>query len=60
MKIPSKRELQKIVFNHSSVIYFMNLYKRCTAKLYSFLIINTTLSSDSPLCLKTNIHTTTI
>ena len=35
MKIPNKRELQQIAFNHSTVIDFedfMNLYKKCTAK----------------------------
>ena len=34
MKIPNKRELQQITFNHSSDIYFkdfMNLCKKCTA-----------------------------
>ena len=39
MKIPNKRELQPIVFNHSSDIGFkdfMNLYKKCTAKPYFF------------------------
>ena len=39
MKIPNKRELQQIAFNHLSDINFqdfMNLYKRCTAKPYSF------------------------
>ena len=39
MKIPNKRELQQIAFNHSSDIDFqdfMNLYKKCTAKSYSF------------------------
>ena len=39
MKIPNKRELQQLGFNESSDIYFqdfMNLYKKCTAKLYSF------------------------
>ena len=39
MKIPSKWELQQIAFNHSSDIDFkdfMNLYKKCTAKSYSF------------------------
>ena len=30
----------------------MNLYKKCTAKLYSFLIINSTLVSDNPLCFR--------
>ena len=35
MKIPNKRELQQIAFNHSSDIDFqdfMNVYKKCTAK----------------------------
>ena len=37
MKIPKKRELQHIAFKHSSDIDFndfMNLYKKCTAKLF--------------------------
>ena len=39
MKIPNKQELQQIAFNHSLDIDFkdfMNLYKKCTAKPYSF------------------------
>ena len=39
LKIPNKRELQQNAFNHSSDIdfhYFLNLYKKCTAKSYSF------------------------
>ena len=39
MKIPNKRELQQIAFNHLSDINFqdfMNLYKICAAKPYSF------------------------
>ena len=51
MKIPNKREIQEITFTHSSDSDFkdcMNLYKKkCTAKLYSFLVINTTLASDN-------------
>ena len=47
MKIPNKRELQKIEFNHSSDIDFLNLYNKCTEKPYSFLVINTTLASDN-------------
>ena len=52
MKIPNKRELQKIAFNHSSDIdfqVFMNLYKKCTAKPYSFLFIDASLVSDNSL-----------
>ena len=50
MKIPNKRELQQIVSYHSSDIEFqdfINLYKKCTAKSYSFLVIDTTLASDN-------------
>ena len=50
MKIPNKQELQQIAFNHSSDIDFkdfMNLYKKCTAKPYSFLVIDATLASDN-------------
>ena len=39
MKIPNKRELQQIAFNHSSDIdfqNFMNLYKKSSAEPYSF------------------------
>ena len=50
MKIPNKRELQQIAFNHSSDLDFqdfMNLYKKSTAEPYSFLVIDTTLPSDN-------------
>ena len=42
MKIPNKRELQQIAINHSSDINtkdFINTYRKCTDKLYSFLVI---------------------
>ena len=51
-KIPNKSNLQQIVFHHLSDIDFqdfMNLFKMCTAKPYSFLVIDTTLASDNPL-----------
>ena len=50
MKIPNKQELQQIVFKISSDIGFkdfMNLYKKCTSKPYSFSVIDTTLASDN-------------
>ena len=50
MKISNKRELHRITFNYSSDIDFqdfMNLYKKYTAKPYSFLVIDTTLASDN-------------
>ena len=58
MKIPNKQELQQITFNHSSDIYFIdfrNLYKTCTTKPYSFLVIDATLASDNPLCFRKNL-----
>ena len=51
MKILNKLELQQIAFNHSSDIDFqglMNLYKKYTAKPYSFFI-DATLASDNLL-----------
>ena len=51
MKIPNKREIQQIALNHSSDIYskdFMKIYKKCTAKPYSFLVNDATLASDIP------------
>ena len=50
MKIPNKRELQQIASNHSSdsgFQDFMNLYKNCTAKPYSFVVIDATLASGN-------------
>ena len=60
MKIPNKRELQQIAFNHSSGIDFrdfsrLNLYKKCTAKPYSFLVADTSLPSDSSFCFRKNL-----
>ena len=57
MKIPNKGELQQNLFNNSSDIDFrdlMNLYKKCYAKPYSFLVIDTTLASDNSLCFRKN------
>ena len=51
IKIPNKRELQQIALNHSSDIDFkdfMNIYKKSTKELYSFLVNDTTLPSDDP------------
>ena len=42
IKILSKRELQQMPFNHSSDIdsgNFVNIYKKCTGTLYSFLML---------------------
>ena len=58
MKIPNKRELQQITLNHSSDIDFndlMKIYKKYTAKPYSFLVNNTTLPSDDLLKFRKNL-----
>ena len=52
IKIPKKLEFQQIASNPSSDIDlrdFMNLYKKCTERPYSFLVIDNTLASDNPL-----------
>ena len=58
MKIPNKREIQQIASNHSSDIdfaNFMKLYKDYTKEPYSFLVNDTTLSSDNPLRFRKNL-----
>ena len=55
MKILSKGKLQQIVFNYSSDIDFkdfVNCYKECTAKPYSFSVIDSTFVLDNPLRLR--------
>ena len=57
MKTQNKREIQQIAFNHSSDIdfqEFVNLYKKCTAKSYSFMVIDTTLASNNSLRFRKN------
>ena len=59
MKIPNKRELQQIAINHSSDIDFkdfVKIYKKCTDDPYSFLVNDTTLSSDNPLRFRKNLY----
>ena len=58
MKIPNKRERQQITFNHLLDIDFRdfkNFYKKCTARPYSFLVIDTTLTSDLSSYFRTNL-----
>ena len=50
-KIPNKREIQQIAINHSSDINtkdFVNIYRKYTGEPYSFLVNDTTLSSNNP------------
>ena len=58
MKIPNKRELQQIALNHSSDIDFkdfIKIYEKCTAEPNSFLVNDTTLSSDDSLRFRKNL-----
>ena len=58
MNIRNKQELQQTEFNHSSDIdfkAFISLYKKRTAKPYSFLVINATLASENPLRFRKNL-----
>ena len=58
MKIPNKGELGQTAKNHLTNIYFknfMNIYKKCTGKPYSFLVNDTTLPSDNPLQFRKNV-----
>ena len=55
MKINNRRELQNIASNHSANIDhkdFMKIYRECTKEPYSFLTIDTALSSSNPLRFK--------
>ena len=57
-KISNKRELQQIAINHSSDIStkdFQNIYKKCTAEPYSFLVNDTTLASNNSLRFRNNL-----
>ena len=54
MKIASKRA-SKNPFDHSSDRDFINLYKKCTEKPCSFLVIATPLASDNPLRFRKNL-----
>ena len=57
-KIPNKRELQQIAINHSSDINtkdFANIYRKCMAEPYSFLVNDTTLPSNNPLRFRKNL-----
>ena len=52
MTIPNKRELQQTALNHQSDINFkdfIKIYKKCTAKTYSFLV------NDNPLRFRKNL-----
>ena len=58
IKIPNKRGLRQISLNHSSDIVpknFMKTYRKCISEPYSFLVIDTTLSTDNSLRFRKNL-----
>ena len=58
VKIPNKGELPQITFNHFSDIdsaNFITIYKKCTARPYSFLVIDCTVASDILLRFRKNL-----
>ena len=57
MKIPSKREVQQIAFNHSSYIDFKDFESlpKTYWKDILFLVIDVTLASDNLLCFGKNL-----
>ena len=59
MKIPNKRELQQIAINHSADINtkdVIEIYRKFTDKPFSFLVIDTTLSSNNSLRFRKNLN----
>ena len=57
MKIQSKKELQNIAQDNSGDIDFkdfLKIYKDCTKEPYSFMTIDTTLSSNDPMRFRKN------
>ena len=61
MNIPNKRELQQVEINHSSNINtkdFIKIYRKCTDKPHSFLVIDTTLPSNNSLRFRKNLNIT--
>ena len=57
-KISNKRELQQIAINHSSDIStkdFTNIYRKCIAEPCSFLVNDTTRTSNNPLRFRKNL-----
>ena len=57
IKVPNKRELPQIVFNHLSdtdLQDFIDLYKKFTAKPIYFLFTYITIASNNPLRFRKN------
>ena len=58
LKINNKRELQNIALNYSADIDykdFVKIYRECTKKPYSFMLIDTMLPASDSLRLRKNL-----
>ena len=55
MKMSNTQQRKQIASQNSSDIDFNNLYEKCTAKSYYFLIIDNTLASDNPSRFRKNL-----
>ena len=58
MKIPNKQQPQQIASHNSTDIDFqdfINLYKKCTGKPYSFLVVDAIFASEYPLYFRKNL-----
>ena len=61
MKSNNRKELQNVAINHSADIDYQDyikIYRECTKESYSFLTIDTTLSSSNPLRFRKNLFDT--
>ena len=54
----NNKKLNSVVIHSSDINTkdFINIYKKCTHKPYSFLVNNTTLASDDPLRFRKNLY----
>ena len=58
MKIPNKRDLQQIAYNHSGDIDFRDfkeLYKKCTEGPHDFMVIDMILPHEDPWRFRKNL-----
>ena len=69
LKIHIKKRYELLINKHESVFHeteinhssdidiknFINIYKKCTAKSYSFFVNDATLASDNPLRFRCNV-----
>ena len=57
LKVPKDVSFNKsyLIIHQMLILKTKNLYKKCSAKPYSFLVFNTTIASDNPLRFRKNL-----